>query len=364
MYNELLKIAVCPSCKTSLELTSFEKGNPPTAGAREAEVISGVLKCGCGILYPVIEGVPRFLEGGIKRFPTFINQFQRDLRSLVNTPELTTDSQPSPANDDYENIRKSFSQEWGAGIFDYENFNTWGWTLEERKKVVASELSMKAEELAGKQLLDAGCGNGTLSAALADLGLTVVGLDLNDGLGIAYKSRGKYSPRADAAVQYMQGNVVYPPLKESCFDVVYSSGVIHHTPDSRKAFETLARMTKPGGRLYIWVYGRRNIFVRLFFAWGRNLKNWMSLNSVLRVCRILAPFYKFAASALNATGFMKFRSRTVREVTLDLFDAFAPRFNHWHTEAELRSWFEELGFKNIHLTSKVRQGLGIYGDKC
>ena len=115
--------------------------------------------------------------------------------------------------------------------------------------------------------------------------------------------------------------------------------------------------------MYIWVYGKRNILVRIFFWWGRNLKNWMSLKSVLRVCRMIAPFYKLAADILKFFGLVKFRSRSVREVTLDLFDAFAPRFNHWHTEAEIRSWFAEHGFRNVTLTSQVRQGLGLYGDK-
>lgn len=367
MRNRLLEIVACPACKKRLELTSFENGETTNgqivADAQGPEVISGVLKCGCGILYPIIEGVPRFLDGGIKHFPAFFDRHRQEIKSLCNGQEFQIKPEAAPADDDCENIRKSFSQEWGTGVFDYDNFNTWGWTLEERKQIVAGELRMKPEELAGKHLLDAGCGNGTLSAALADLGLTVVGLDLNDGLGLAYRNRAKYSIKAKAAVQYLQGNVVHPPLKEENFDVVYSSGVIHHTPSSKKAFDTLVRMTKKGGRLYIWVYGKRNILVRLFFWWGRSLKNWMSLKSVLRVCRMLAPFYKLAADTLSFLGLMTFRSRTVREVTLDLFDAFAPRFNHWHTEAELRSWFEEHGFKNITLTSHVRQGLGMYGDR-
>lgn len=368
MQKELLEILVCPLCRKRVELAAFENGETTdgriTLIADGAEVIAGVLKCECGVIYPVIDGVPRFLEGGMKHFHDFVDRYRAEIAALGNGAVSQMAEKASRPDDDYDNIRRSFSQEWGEGVFDYENFNTWGWTLDQRKRVVASEFSLDPEEFAGKQLLDAGCGNGTLSAALTDLGVKIVGLDLNDGLGLAYRNRTKYSQGAKVGVQYVQGNVVYPPLKEGHFDLVYSSGVIHHTPSSKRAFDTLARMTKKGGRLYVWVYGKRPLMVRLFFWWGRSLKNWMSLKSVLRVCSIIAPFYKVAADALRIAGLVKFRPRKVREVTLDLFDAFAPRFNHWHTEAEVRSWFAEHGFRNITLTSKVRQGLGMYGDKA
>lgn len=368
MYKTLLESVICPSCDKHLELIAFENGETTTDGqiikdVRGTEVISGVLKCNCGLLYPIIEGVPRFLDSGIRRFPAFFNQHSQEIASFCGSQGLEMETKAAPADDDYEDIRKSFSQEWGAGVFDYDNFNTWGWTLEQRKEVVAGELDVKPQEFAGKYLLDAGCGNGTLSAALTDLGPNIVGLDLNDGLGSAYRYRTKYSKKAKRGVQYVQGNVICPPLKEGVFDLVYSSGVIHHTPSSKQAFDALARMPKEGGRLYIWVYGKRGVFVRLFFWWGRGLKNWMSLKSVLRVCRIISPFYKWAADMLRVCGLMKFRPRTVREVTLDLFDAFAPRYNHWHTEAEVRSWFEEHGFRNVTVRHSVRQGFGMYGDK-
>lgn len=370
MHHNLSEVLVCLECKKHLELTAFENGETASGGvmvdAKGTEVISGALKCCCGLVYPVIDGVPRFFDGGLKQFPAFVDRFRQEIKGLCNGQEFRSEpvKASAAASEDYENIRKSFSQEWGEGVFDYDNFKTWGWTLEERKQVVAGELNLKPEEFAGRRMLDAGCGNGTLSAALADLGLTIVGLDLNDGLGLAYRNRAKYSTRAKATVQYVQGNVVYPPLKDGHFDLVYCSGVIHHTPSSKQGFDTLARMTKKGGRLYIWVYGKRNILVRLFFWWGRSLKNYMSLKSVLLACRLISPFYKLAADVLRFFGLVKFRSRTVREVTLDLFDAFAPRFNHWHTEAEIRSWFAEHGFTNVTLTSKVRQGLGLYGDKA
>ena len=363
MKKELLDFLECPNCRCRPTLECFEQGNnlKNSSPAANGEVVFGILHCDCGTLYPIIDGVPRFLNGGVGSFPDFLSRFQHEIEHLGNIrqPEVTNSTLVS--ENDYDNIRRSFSQEWG--LFDYDGDKTWGWTLEERKKVFLDDVSMKPKELSGKRLLDAGCGNGTLTAALSDFNLEIVGLDLNDGLGRAWQNRDKYAAKAIRQVQYIQGNLVDPPLKDHSFDVVYSSGVIHHTPSSKDAFDSLVRLTTRGGRLYVWVYGKRSFPVRLFFLCGRGLKRWMSLRSLLGVCRTLAPIYKVAAESLDRSGLIKFRLRTAREITLDLFDAFAPRYNFWHTQAEVRSWFVQSGFGNINVSGMQKHGFGMYGDK-
>lgn len=365
MNLSLLAFLICPSCRYMLQIIRFESSPGATQrGARGGEqtgITSGVLKCECGKLYPIIDGVPRFLEGGLKHFPEFTRNYQEQLSltcSLRQSPEAPVTTNRS---NDYDNIRESFSQEWR--IYDYENDKTWGWTVDERKKVFLGDVNLEPASLSGKRLLDAGCGNGTLTAALSAFGMEIVGIDLNEGLGTAYSNRGRYSNNAVEHVQYVQGNLVTPPFKEGLFDLVYSSGVIHHTPSSRDTFASLVRMTKKGGRLYVWVYGKRGWPVRLFFWLGRNSKRWLSLQSLMTLCRMLAPVYRVGGVILKVVGIMKFRPRTNEEITLDLFDAFAPRYNHYHTESEVRSWFEDNGFTNIHVSGIQKHGFGMYGDK-
>jgi SAM-dependent methyltransferase len=234
--------------------------------------------------------------------------------------------------------------------------------LAERKDVFLEDIKIKSEKLIGKFVFDAGCGNGTLTAAISNFCLHVIGMDLNDGLGLAYQNRSKFAKGLEDNVQYVQGNLLHPPIKEGVFDLVYSSGVIHHTPNSKAVFDNLVPLVKSGGRLYIWVYGKRAVPVRIYFGAGRALKRFISLRSLVHVCNLLAPLYKAAAEVLNYFGIMEFRSRTTKEITLDLFDAFAPRYNHWHTEAEVRSWFQEFGFKNINVSGRQKHGFGLYGD--
>jgi SAM-dependent methyltransferase len=58
-------------------------------------------------------------------------------------------------------------------------------------------------------------------------------------------------------VLIVQADLLDLPLAEQAFDLVYSIGVLHHTPDPRRAFHQIARCVKPGGRLAVWLY-RRN----------------------------------------------------------------------------------------------------------
>lgn len=249
MKEHLTSLLICPNCKRQPQLTIFEKQTG--AGLKEGpdggagEVLAGVLKCdSCSVVYPVIGGVPRFLAGGIKMFSEFVNAYRAELKEITDISTLDRKELDQNDENDYDNIRRSFSQEWS--MFDYDADKTWGWTLDERLKVFLGDVCLKPEELRGRRMLDAGCGNGTLTAALSGFGLDILGLDLNDGLAHAYANRGKYAKEAIQQVQYVQGNVVQPPLKEAAFDLIYCSGVIHHTPSSKNTFCSLAQLTKRG----------------------------------------------------------------------------------------------------------------------
>jgi SAM-dependent methyltransferase len=334
-----------------------ESASGPDVASGNHDVVAGILKCSCGNMYPVIEGVPRFLEGGLNAFPQFLESY----KAKVNAGSACQRAPSRKSEDDYDYIRKSFSKEWK--IFDYASDKTWGWTLEERKRIFLDDVKLTENLLKGKLLLDAGCGNGTLTAALSGLGMDVIGVDLNDGLGAANRNRSRYGGERWENVQFVQGNLFNPPLKPNTFDLIYCSGVLHHTPNTKESFRRLVPLVKDGGRLYVWVYRHRSFPVRLFMESGRQLKRLMPLRSLLVICKIFAPFYKAGAGILNATGVMKFRERSVREITLDLFDCFAPQYNHCHNEEEVQAWFREEGFTNITVSGRQKHGFGVYGDR-
>jgi SAM-dependent methyltransferase len=340
MSDALADLLRCPTCHQNVKVIAH--GNVSTTNcARQCTSGNEVatLNCMCGATYPVMDGVPRLVE------------------SAVNPDSDTLAKSPN----DYDIIRQSFSKEWG--FFDYDTDKTWGWTLDERKKVFLADVGLRESDIKGKLVLDAGCGNGTLTAALGGLGMEVVGIDLSDRLSAANLHKSLYAGRNSNHVHYVQGNLCNPPLKHGGFDLVYSSGVIHHTPDSKETFAKLAPLVKRQGRLYVWVYGKRSLPVRLFFGSGRQLKRFMSLDSLMTICRLVAPFYRCGTQILDGIGIAKFRKRSNREITLDLFDGWAPKFNHWHLESEVMAWFADLGFANITISGRQKHGFGCYGDK-
>ncbi|MHB8413707.1 MAG: methyltransferase domain-containing protein [Candidatus Acidiferrales bacterium] len=365
MKKELLNILCCPSCGQGLDLRIYQESGatpgPADAPGGKAEVTSGLLKCACGNSYPVVEGVPRLIEGVLANYPEFLRTFGPKIESDICLSKLGSNMTDRELKNDFDGIRKSYSRAWS--LFDYAEDKTWGWTLGERQKVFLSDVGLTQDELRGQLLLDAGCGNGTLSALLGTLGPEVVGIDLNDGLGLANGNRTRYAGDHWTSVQFVQGNLFFPPVKPDTFDLIYCSGMVHRTPNPKESFQKLVPLVKKGGRLYIWVTGTRSIPVRLFKWSGMQLKRFMSLDSVLLVCRGIAPLYKLAAESFDKIGIIEFRKRNVREVTLDLFESFAPRYSHWHTEEEIQGWFKDQGFVNIHLSGRQKHGFGVYGDR-
>src|SRR5213082_3750297 len=61
-------------------------------------------------------------------------------------------------------------------------------------------------------------------------------------------------------VQFVETDLNRPGLKTGVFDVVYSAGVLHHTPNPRASFSRLAKLARAGGIIVVGVY---NAFARL-----------------------------------------------------------------------------------------------------
>ena len=101
-------------------------------------------------------------------------------------------------------------------------------------------------------MLDAGCGGGRYARLVGGHGARVVGVDLSAAVE---KAAALCAELPDVAI--VQADLLDLPLAEAAFDLVYSIGVLHHTPDPRRAFAQIARRVKPGGRLAVWLY-RRN----------------------------------------------------------------------------------------------------------
>jgi LSD1 subclass zinc finger protein len=211
-------------------------------------------------------------------------------------------------------------------------------------------------DLAGRLVLDAGCGGGRYARLLGEHGAHVVGVDLSAAVVKAARLC------ADLPnVRIVQADLLDLPLADGAFDAAFSIGVLHHSPDPRRAFGQVAAKVKPGGRLAVWLY-RRN-------TWPQE---W--INSGLRTIttRLPARAVEALAVALGGLGGIPIVNRTLNKVfnfsnhpdwtlrVCDNFDWYAPKYQSHHTVAELKAWFAEEGFDDLTELAPAKAGR-LYG---
>lgn len=111
-----------------------------------------------------------------------------------------------------------------------------------------------ARKLAGAgRILDAGCGNGRVTALLASLApkAEVVGVDLVD-LGPARRNTRQFPN-----IALFNANLRKPLARLGAFDFIYCQEVLHHTGNAKAAFGNLCALLAPGGKIAIYVYRKK-----------------------------------------------------------------------------------------------------------
>jgi ubiquinone/menaquinone biosynthesis C-methylase UbiE len=122
--------------------------------------------------------------------------------------------------------------------------------------------------LAGKDVLEVGCGSGIAVQLFAEAGAQVTAVDLTDW-AVETTRRRLRTFGLEGVVQ--QGDAEQLPFESGSFDLVFSWGVIHHTTDMDKALAELVRVCRPGGRVVIMVYHRRSLFFLVYRGFQRFL---------------------------------------------------------------------------------------------
>jgi len=112
---------------------------------------------------------------------------------------------------------------------------------------------MGFDQFAGKRLLEVGCGMGTDLLRFARGRARVTGIDLTPrSLEISRRHLSLYGEAGDFA----NADCERLPFADDSFDVVYSNGVLHHTPDTAGAVLEIHRVLRPGGLARVMLYHR------------------------------------------------------------------------------------------------------------
>ena len=139
-----------------------------------------------------------------------------------------------------------------AGINDYDSF-AGAYTASNETNLVNAYYERPgmlalAGDVAGRRILDAGCGAGPLFAALRDRGAIVTGIDKSAGM--LELARRRLGDDADLQVAELGSPLPFP---DDTFNDVTASLVLHYLQDWGPALAGLRRVLKPGGRLIVSV---------------------------------------------------------------------------------------------------------------
>jgi SAM-dependent methyltransferase len=200
------------------------------------------------------------------------------------------------------------------------------------------EMLVDPEWCRGKRFLDAGSGNGRLTESVAQFGGMVVGVDYSTSVYAAERRR------ARPGVHFVRGDLQTPPFAPGTFDLIFSNGVLHHTPSTRATFRAVAALASPAGRFYVWLYksipeSRRADVIRFVVSrlpprlQHAFVVSWVSARTML--------------SVVKRGGY---RLQPLAERRLHIYDLYTPRWRHYHTPIEVAEWYHDCGFGPPTLT--------------
>jgi ubiquinone/menaquinone biosynthesis C-methylase UbiE len=111
-------------------------------------------------------------------------------------------------------------------------------------------------ELAGRDVLEVGCGTGVHARLLAEAGAHVTAIDLTP---TAVELTRRRLELHGLEAEVLETDAEQLPFADASFDFVWSWGVIHHSHDTDRAIREIARVLRPGGRFVFMVYHRSSI---------------------------------------------------------------------------------------------------------
>lgn len=176
----------------------------------------------------------------------------------IPTPERNVDSTSSLPQ---SNIKRQVQKFWQSSPCDSWFTNEPRGTrafyrsLDEHRYKVHRRLQSAVgfEKTSGLRVLEIGCGCGSEAECFARAGAHYTAVDLTNAAVSITQRRFQL---AKLKGRFVQGDAENLPFADGSFDLVYSHGVLHHTPDTPRTIREVHRVLSPGGRAVIMVYYR------------------------------------------------------------------------------------------------------------
>ena len=257
---------------------------------------------------------------------------------------------------------KKFSNSWNnvynPSVYTYEQVTEWisPW---------------KVSELEGQSVLELGCGCGAILYHLQNISsIRLSGIDLGSSVTTARK------------LLHEDVNIIQADLTDhkkvlsllGKFDRCYCIGVLHHLSEPQKGFESLLKLTKPGGYFHAWVYAYEgNWVVRIFVEPLRIIVNQLPwwINKFFIALPLSIPFYFYGklCSLLKKFGFSNLHiplfdymlwisKRDFRFHHHVAFDQLVTPTTHYIKRGRIEKWLEHPQIDPNSIYIKFRNGNG------
>lgn len=128
---------------------------------------------------------------------------------------------------------------------------------------------MPLDQLAGKRVLEIGCGMGFHTETMVRAGAQVTAVDLTD---TAIQMTRRRLELRGLRAEVFQADAERLPFKDHSFDFVWSWGVIHHSSRTARIARQIARVLTPEGECRVMVYNREGTSAKLALLRGHYLR--------------------------------------------------------------------------------------------
>lgn len=286
---------------------------------------AGELRCRRGCLFPVLRGIPRFVHSSA--------------------------------------YASAFGRQWN--LFARTQLDSYTGTTISRDRLERC-LGGSLEVVAGRSILEAGCGAGRFTEILLDAGASVFALDISDAVEASYSNFG------DREGYFVcQADIRELPASPASFDVVICLGVVQHTPSPEATIEALAHAVAPGGLLVLDHYTqgyplpRSRRVARSFLL---RLRPDTASKAAVALARGMLPLHR----AMWGTGPLQRRLRPrLQRVSplvdyydaypqlprtilsewalLDTHDTLTDRYKHLRSKEEIQALLQRMGLEDIEV---------------